>query len=43
MTEKKELGERRGDRKPLDLPIPEPEKEPPEEREAGMVDGMIPL
>ena len=43
MTEKKELGERREDRKPFDLPAPGPEEEPSEDWEAGMLDGMIPL
>ncbi len=45
MTEKKDLGKRREDRKPPDLPAPGPEEpvDPDEEREAGMVDGLIPL
>ncbi len=42
MTGKKDPGEYREDRKPNDFPAPEPEY-PDEEREAGMVDGLIPL
>ena len=43
MAEKKELGERREDRKPYDVPAPGPDEEQLEDREAGMLDGMIPL